>query len=89
MEWLDKIIWTQVVKSLASFTIALILVGIAAYKAGFGEGYRTGLAQGMNLLTTTNDIINALSEEVMNLTREVQQLSLLVRSISSLHYRQP
>jgi hypothetical protein len=89
MEWIDKIIWTQLAKSLASFTVALVLIGLAAYRAGFWEGYKAGLAEGLNLLTTTNDIINSLAEEVMNLTREIEHLSLLVRNLSSPHYHQP
>jgi hypothetical protein len=89
MEWLDKIIWTQLVKSVAYFTIGMITAGIAGYKAGFWQGYQAGLAHGLNLWQGSEEIVRALTEEVMKLTEEVRQLSLLVRNLSSPRYYQP
>jgi len=89
MEWLDKIVWTQFAKSIGFFAIGIIATAITAYKAGFWQGYAAGLAKGTELMMSANETIDALAQEIMNLTREVQQLSLLIRSLSRQPYRQP
>jgi len=89
MEWLDKIVWTQFAKSIVSFAISIIAIAIAAYQAGFWRGYAAGLEKGTELMMDANETIDALAQEIMNMTREVQQLSLLIRSLSRQPYRQP
>jgi len=89
MEWLDKIVWTNVAKSVGFFAVSMVIVAITSYMAGYAKGHAAGFNEGLEVGHEIDEWLDDILRETQDIKEKVSEISVIVKSLVSPPYRQP
>jgi len=88
MELLDKILWTQVAKSIGFFVACIIISSIGWYWFGYLKGYAAGRQETEEAAEQLAAWMDEVNERLDGVCDELKQLNAAIRALQLPPYRQ-